>query len=562
MPRQIITLGAAQFTPFSGFAVPISTNYTPSTSDVTSNLTGAISPAAGTLRPLMVSSLTVKFRTGGGSGFLFCSNNSTRTGSVTSTSSSINSFNGDVSRVLDFPALIGSQLFYGFDKTNTTQTNFSTGTRSGSNVFSSGSVLFSDRAIFADLQLDTVPSAVQSLSASASQPDRISVSWSAPSDDGGQAVTGFQVAYKRTQDSVFEFLFTSNTSILITGLNASSTYDIIVGARNPVTTKHNSQFGFTGAQAHTGTAATTQATTPAGLPVFTDTTLANGTQGVFYSDGVSATNATSFSLVSGSLPSGLSLSSNNGSITGTPSVNGFFAFTVSANNSFGSTTANVSLTVNPPAPVFTDQTLQSPAFLGAFYSDGVNASNATAYNITAGSLPNGLSLNTSTGSVTGTPTTEQTSNFTIQASNVTGTISAGFTIEVVSGLQPPSFIDQTLDNDLRAFIEYSDGVTASNSPTFSISAGTFVPGLNLNSSTGAVTGTPTAQGEYSFTISATNAAGSDTASFTLNVKPGIRRYDGTQFVFATIFKRYNGTEFVDVIQTRRFNGTIFVPADL
>jgi len=260
------------------------------------------------------------------------------------------------------------------------------------------------------------------------------------------------------------------------------------------------------------------------------------------------------------LPSGLSLNSNNGDITGTPNQSGSFTITVDANNADGSVRGNASLTVNPPAPVWEDQTLASPAFIDATYNDGVEAEYATSYTVSAGSLPNGLSLNSSTGAVTGTPTTEQTSDFTIQASNVSGTISAGFTIEVQSGLAPPTFTDDTLSGDLRVFISYSDSVSATDAESFAFT-GNPVPGLSIDNS-GNVTGTPTEQGTFNFDIVATNAAGSATAPFSLTVKPGAKRFDGTDFVAVTTFKRYDGNEWVNVLQTKRYDGTDWVDADL
>ena len=559
MPRQTLTLGGAVFTPFTGLAQPYSTNYTPSTSDLTTNFTGAISPVTGTGRPLMVSSLTVKFRSGGGSGFLFCSTDSTRTGSVTSTSSFVSSFSGDVSRVLDYPALINDELYYGFDKSDTTQTNFWTGTESGSNTYSNGSVLISGRAIFAELQFDTIPSSVLSLSGSAPDSQTINLSWSAPSDDGGQSITGYQVAYKKTTQTTYTFTDTASTSITLNNLSGSSTYDIVVGAKNGVTARHNAVFGYSGAQAHTGTAASIQVTTPAGLPTFTDLTLATATQGTFYSDGVKADNATSYTLIAG-LPSGLSLDTNNGNISGTPTQNGSFSVTVDANNSEGSTRGVASLTVNPPAPVWIDQTVSSPAFIDSSYSDGVEAEYASSYSVSAGSLPNGLSLNTSTGAITGTPTTEGTFDFTIQATNVSGTISTGLQIVVQSGLAPPTFTDSTLSTDLRVGIAYSDSVSATDAESYAFT-GNPVPGLSVDNS-GNVTGTPTAQGEYTFDIVATNAAGSTSAPFTLSVKPGGERFDGVDFQRIETLKRYDGAAFVDVQFIKRFDGTNWVDANL
>lgn len=76
------------------------------------------------------------------------------------------------------------------------------------------------------------------------------------------------------------------------------------------------------------------------------------------------------------------------------------------------------------APAFADTTLAA-AQMGVAYSDGVSATGATSYAIASGSLPAGLSLNTSTGAITGTPTSIGVSNFTIDAINAGGTTNSG-----------------------------------------------------------------------------------------------------------------------------------------
>lgn len=303
--------------------------------------------------------------------------------------------------------------------------------------------------------------------------------------------------------------------------------------------------------------------TSLGPPIFTDATVASpGTVNTYYSDGVTASAATSYSLYSGSLPPGVSLSSNTGAISGTPTTAGTYSFRVSANNSYGTTqTATLSITINPLAPVWTDQTIASPAIKDAAYSDGVAATNQASYRISSGALPTGISLNTSSGAIAGTPTAEGTANFTVQAYNATGTISVGLTLEVISGLAPPSWTDQTLSTDLRRGIAYSDGVSATDAASYT-TTGTFVPGLTLNSSTGAVTGTPTEQGTYDFSIVASNAAGSATAAFSLPVKPGAQRWDGSAWQWVETFKRWDGTAWVDVTSTKRWDGSQWVDADL
>ena len=83
----------------------------------------------------------------------------------------------------------------------------------------------------------------------------------------------------------------------------------------------------------------------------TTTTVPNGVVGTPYSSTVSAVGGTppySWSVVSGSLPPGLALSST-GTISGTPTAAGSFTFTVEATDSVGAT-ATQALTITIGAP--------------------------------------------------------------------------------------------------------------------------------------------------------------------------------------------------------------------
>jgi hypothetical protein len=61
-------------------------------------------------------------------------------------------------------------------------------------------------------------------------------------------------------------------------------------------------------------------------------------------------------------------------------------------------------------------------------------------------------------------------------------------------------------------------VAGSPAPTFSILTGSLPPGLSLNPSTAAITGTPTAAGSFSFTVRGSNSAGNSDRSTTIVVK--------------------------------------------
>jgi hypothetical protein len=86
-------------------------------------------------------------------------------------------------------------------------------------------------------------------------------------------------------------------------------------------------------------------------PVWTDSTLANFGYNTAYSDSVvaSGTAPVTYSVVSGSLPTGISLNSSTGLLSGTTSASGTYDFVIQARNHLGAITQSFSRTV-PQAP--------------------------------------------------------------------------------------------------------------------------------------------------------------------------------------------------------------------
>jgi hypothetical protein len=173
---------------------------------------------------------------------------------------------------------------------------------------------------------------------------------------------------------------------------------------------------------------------PPATPVWsTGTTLSAATRGTAYSRTVTASPVTSYSLVSQSGGTGTYSVSSGGVISGTPSAVGTANVTVRANNSGSTADRTFTFTVNPALPVFSDGSVNSSARVGIAYSDGVTASEAASYSVFSGALPGGLALNTSTGTITDTPTTPGTFTFVLRATNVTGSTNTGtLTITVIS----------------------------------------------------------------------------------------------------------------------------------
>jgi hypothetical protein len=142
--------------------------------------------------------------------------------------------------------------------------------------------------------------------------------------------------------------------------------------------------------------------------------------------------------VSPTLPAGLSLNTSTGTISGTPTtVTPQANYTVTASNSGGSTTAILQITVNAAAPsnlVYPQGTIIAnvgtpiapdiPTVTGTVGSYGVSPA-----------LPAGLSLNTSTGIISGTPSVAAPQGiYKVMASNSGGSSTANVTITVNAAL--------------------------------------------------------------------------------------------------------------------------------
>jgi outer membrane protein OmpA-like peptidoglycan-associated protein len=215
------------------------------------------------------------------------------------------------------------------------------------------------------------------------------------------------------------------------------------------------------------------------------------------------------------------------------------------------------------APIFTDDTIALSATVGTAYSDSVAASGTgVTYSISAGTLPAGLSLNSSTGEITGTPTAAGEFTFTIKAENTDGSDLVEFTIVVSSVSNPPVFTDDTIALSATVGTAYSDSVAASGTGvTYSVDEGLLPYGLTLDSSTGAITGTPTAAGEYTVVIRAQNDAGSDYVEFTIVVSDPeeevvFERVSRHQYVVLDGFPRWY-SETKDVCHVAESNKVVF-----
>ena len=163
----------------------------------------------------------------------------------------------------------------------------------------------------------------------------------------------------------------------------------------------------------------------------TTSSLPSGTQGTAYSNAIAATGGTppySWSITSGSLPAGFSLAASTGLISGTPTASGTFSFTASVSDTSSpvqSKSVNLSLIVASPTLAITSSSLPSGT-VGTSYSTTLAATGGTpayTWSVASGSsLPAGLTLAATTGTISGSPTTSGTFNFTVTVSDSSSSI--------------------------------------------------------------------------------------------------------------------------------------------
>ncbi len=198
-----------------------------------------------------------------------------------------------------------------------------------------------------------------------------------------------------------------------------------------------------------------------------------------------------------------------------PEANETFTVALSAaSNATIATATGTGTITNDDVPVTVSPGSLPNGTVAAAYSQTITASGGVApygFAVTAGALPAGLTLS-SGGLLSGTPTAGGTFNFTVTATDSSGapgpfTGSQAYTLIIAPptiSLPATTLAGGTLGSPYSAAITPASGGTAPYA--YAVTTGALPGGLNLNASSGAITGTPSALGTFNFTVTATDSS--------------------------------------------------------
>ncbi len=343
----------------------------------------------------------------------------------------------------------------------------------------------------------------------------------AQSDVSGNNITPLTIA--ASDSSSTATLSFADNGTLPPGLAINSSTGVVTGSPTiagtyPVTVTVTDNAGYSANTNFTWTITNTVSVTNPGNQSNLSGTAISGLQ-IQASD--SLPSATLTYADNGTLPPGLAIDPSSGLITGTPTTAGSYGVTITvvdsasfaAQVSFIWTITNTVSVTNPGNQSNPSGTAISALSVGATDS----SSTATISYADNGTLPTGLAINSSTGAISGTPTTAGSYGVTITVTDNAGfTGTASFTWAItntVSVTNPGNQAD--LSGSAISTLHVAATDTSSTASLSYADNGTLPTGLAINSSTGAISGTPTTAGSYGVTITVTDNAGfTGTASFT------------------------------------------------
>ncbi len=250
-------------------------------------------------------------------------------------------------------------------------------------------------------------------------------------------------------------------------------------------------------------------------PVIVSSTNATGKQGYPFNYTTTVTGSAPITFGAAGLPEGLSLNMTNGVISGIPAVAGVFDITLFATNALQTATGNLTLTLADDIPVITSATNAAGQQAESF-SYTITATNDPV-SFSVDSLPEGLSLDTTNGVISGVPLASGLFTVTIGVTNAYGSDSETLTLDLATSAP---VINSSLVKNGAQGQPLTYAIQAANNAV-SFSAGPLPAGLNLNPASGVISGVPLVSGSFAITLGAVNPFGSDSQVLTMNLGTGL-----------------------------------------
>lgn len=328
---------------------------------------------------------------------------------------------------------------------------------------------------------------------------QVTIAFNPPANNGGQTITGYTVTSSGGQTATG-----TSSPITITGLTNGTPYTFTVKATNAVGTGSNSSIS----------SAVTPAISPSS-PTIVSAVRGNGQATISFTPGSD-----------GGLPATYTVTSSPEGKTGTGSASGItvsgltngtsYTFTVVATNEVGSSSAS-----SPSAAVIPATSPAAPTEVSAVrgnsqatvsFTSGSTGGLTTTYTVT--SSPDGKTATGSTSGITVSGLTNGTSyTFTVVATNAVGSSSASSpSPAVIPATTPgqPTSVSAARGNG-QATISFTPGSTGGLAPTYTVTSNPENK-TGTGSASGITVGGLTNGTSYTFTVVATNAIGTSSAS--------------------------------------------------
>ena len=260
-------------------------------------------------------------------------------------------------------------------------------------------------------------------------------------------------------------------------------------------------------------------------PAFTSaptTTFTAGTAGTFTVTSTGTPGAT-YSVTTGTLPNGVTLNPATGELKSTAAAaNGVYNFTISASNGVGTAaTQAFTLNINKAPTITSAATTTFVKGTASTFNVTSTGTPAATYSVTTGTLPNGVTLDSTTGVLASTTAAALgTYSFTISASNGIGSpATQGFTLKIADATAPVFTSANNATFKAGTAGSYTFTATGVPTPTYSVTTGSLPSGVFLNAASGLLTSNTSAvKGTYTFTVTASNGVGTaPTMPFTLTI---------------------------------------------